>query len=207
MEIFLSFLMPAICPSPINVTAASSVSEPPDLYTVASEYRDVGEVFSNLYLHITLVVVPLIIFLEHTYLPVSCIIHPPERGTMEKYINDSLAVCTIQPSSSPVGAGFFVSKKDGSVHPCINYQGYNITTINNNYHLPLINLAFDPHRATVFTKLDLKNTYPLVMIREGDEWKTTFNSPHHFKYLVTPFSLTNTPAVFEDLENDVLRFP
>lgn len=62
-------------------------------------------------------------------------------------------------------------------------------TIKNKYPLPLIDSAFSPlHTATVFTKLDLRNTYHLIRIREGDEWKTAFNTPlSHFKYLVMPF--------------------
>ena len=62
------------------------------------------------------------------------------------------------------------------------------------------------HGATVFTKLDFRNAYHLVRIREGDEWKTAFNTPlGHFEYLVMPFVLTNTPAVFQSLVNDVLK--
>lgn len=57
-----------------------------------------------------------------------------------------------------------------------------------------------------FTKLDLHNAYHLVRICEGDEWKTTFNTPTgHYEYLVLPFVLTNAPAVFQALANDVLR--
>lgn len=67
--------------------------------------------------------------------------------------------------------------------------------------------AFDLTQvATVFTKLDLRNAYPLVRIREGDEWKTAFNTPNdHYKYLVMPFALTNAPAVSQTLVNKVLR--
>ena len=66
---------------------------------------------------------------------------------------------------------------------------------------------FEPlSHAMVFTKLDLRNAYPLVRIREGDEWKTGFNTHlGHFEYLVMPFGLTNAPAVFQTLVNDVLR--
>ncbi len=60
--------------------------------------------------------------------------------------------------------------------------------------------------ATVFTKLDLLSAYHLVQIREGDEWKTAFNThTGHFEYLVMPFDLSNSPAVFQALANDVLR--
>lgn len=40
----------------------------------------------------------------------------------------------------------------------------------------------------------------------GDEWKTAFITPSsHYEYLVMPFGLSNSPAVFQALINDVLR--
>lgn len=61
-------------------------------------------------------------------------------------------------------------------------------------------------QARIFTKLDLRNAYPLVRIREGDEWKTGFNTPTgHYEYPVMPFGLTNAPAVFQAMINEVLR--
>ncbi|KAI3375809.1 hypothetical protein L3Q82_004091 [Scortum barcoo] len=93
----------------------------------------------------------------------------------------------IRPSSSPLGAGagfFFVEKKDKTLRPCIDFRGLNDITIKNKYPLPLIDPAFEPfHQATIFSKLDLRNAYHLVRIREGDEWKTAFNTPlGHFEY-------------------------
>ena len=132
----------------------------------------------------------------------------PERESMEDYIGESLAAGIIRPSSSPLGAGFFfVSKKDRSLRPCIDYHGLNNITVKNKYPLPLISSAFVTlHGAVVFSKLDLRNAYHLVRIWEGDGWKTAFNTPlGHFEYLVMPFGLTNAPAVFQSLVNDVLR--
>lgn len=132
----------------------------------------------------------------------------PETEAMNKYVQESLAAGIIRPSSSPAGAGFFfVGKKDGSLRPCIDYRGLNDITIKNRYPLPLMSSAFELlQEATVFTKLDLRNAYHLVRIREGDEWKTAFNTTSgHYEYLVLPFGLTNAPAVFQCLVNDVLR--
>lgn len=83
---------------------------------------------------------------------------------METYITDSLAAGLIRPSSSPMGAGFFfVSKKDKTLRPCIDYRGLNDITVKNKYPLPLLDSAFTPlHQATIFSKLDLRNAYHLV---------------------------------------------
>nr|CBN81752.1 Pol polyprotein [Dicentrarchus labrax] len=177
------------------------------------QYHDLGEVFSK---HRAVTLPPhrpydcAIELLPGSTLPTSRLynLSRPEREAMEKYIGDSLAAGLIRPSSSPVGAGFFfVTKKDQTLRPCIDYRGLNDITIKNKYPLPLIDPAFEPlHKAQVFSKLDLRNAYHLVRIREGDEWKTAFNTPlGHFEYLVMPFGLTNAPAVFQALVNDVLR--
>jgi len=126
----------------------------------------------------------------------------PEKTTMRAYITESLASGIIRPSSSPVAAGFFfVRKKGGELRPCIDI------TVKNRYPLPLMSSMFKPlTHATIFTKLDLRSAYHLVRIREGDEWKTAFNTHlGHFEYLVMPFGLTNAPAVFQALVNDLLR--
>jgi transposase InsO family protein len=132
----------------------------------------------------------------------------PEREALEKYLSESLEAGTIVSSSSPAGAGFFfVKKKDGSLRPCIDYRGLNDITVKNRYPLPLMSSAFEVLQgAKIFTKLDLRNAYHLVRIKEGDEWKTAFNTPlGHFEYRVLPFGLVNAPAVFQALVNDVLR--
>ena len=89
-----------------------------------------------------------------------------------------------------------MSKKDGSLRPCIDYRQLNAITIKNKYPIPPLSSTFEPlSHATVFTKLDLRNGYHLVWIREEDEWKRGFNTHlGHFEYLDMPFGLTNAPA-------------
>ena len=127
---------------------------------------------------------------------------------MERYLMESLAAGIICPSLSPAGAGFFfVGKKDGTLRPCIDYWGINVMTVRNRYPLTLMDSTFELLQgATIFTKLDLRNAYHLVTIREGDEWKTAFNTPTgHWEYLVMPFGLSNAPAPSSrPLLNDVL---
>lgn len=127
---------------------------------------------------------------------------------MERYVSELLAVGLIRPSSSPVAVEFFfMDKNDGSLRPCIDYRGLNLITVKNKYPLPLLSSAFELLRGmTVFTKLDLRNAYHLVCVREGGEWETAFNTHRgHFEYLVMPFGLTNAPAVFQTMVNEVLR--
>ncbi|CAJ0924921.1 unnamed protein product [Ranitomeya imitator] len=60
--------------------------------------------------------------------------------------------------------------------------------------------------ASWFTKIDLRGAYNLVRIKQGDEWKTAFNTPEgHFEYLVIPFGLSNAPSVFQSFMHDIFR--
>ncbi len=199
------------------VPAVSSVSvfqeEPGDLSGVPEEYHDLRAVFSRSRATSLPPHRPYdcsIELLPGTMPPRGRLysLSAPEREALEKYLTESLASGIIVPSSSPAGAGFFfVKKKDGSLRPCIDYRELNGITVKNRYPLPLMSSAFEILQgAKVFTKLDLRNAYHLVRIKEGDEWKTAFNTPiGHFEYRVLPFGLVNAPAVFQALVNDVLR--
>jgi len=64
----------------------------------------------------------------------------------------------------------FVPKKDGGLRLYVDYQGLNNLTKKNRYPLPLISETLDRLiRAKVFTKIDLKDAYYRLRIREGDE--------------------------------------
>jgi hypothetical protein len=49
----------------------------------------------------------------------------------------------------------------------------------------------------MLTKVDLKNAYYHIRIKEENVWKTAFRTYYsYFKYLVLQFRLTNAPATF-----------
>ncbi len=132
----------------------------------------------------------------------------PESEAMKSYIEKELAKGFIRPSTSPASAGFFfVKKKDGGLHPCIDYRALNDLTVKFLYPLPLVPAALEQLRtAKYFTKLDLRSAYNLIRIREGDEWKMAFSTTSgHYEYLVMPFGLVNSPSVFQAFINDVFR--
>ncbi len=80
-------------------------------------------------------------------------------------------------------------------------------TIKNWYPLPLIDEINDHFSvAPVFTKIDVKNIYYRLWIREGDEWKTDLQTRYGlFEYLVMPFGLTNALVSFQFYIDGVLR--
>ncbi|XP_016359562.1 RNA-directed DNA polymerase homolog [Sinocyclocheilus anshuiensis] len=127
---------------------------------------------------------------------------------MEEYIEEALNSGFIQPSTSPVAAGFFfVEKKDGGLRPCIDYRGLNNVTVKFHCPLPLVPSALEQLReATIYTKLDLRSAYNLIRIKEGDEWKTAFLTTRgHYEYQVMPYGLANAPAVFQSFINEIFR--
>ena len=87
-----------------------------------------------------------------------------------------------------------------------DYQYLNSWTIKNNYLLPLISDLIDSIGKKKFTKMDLWQGYNNLRIKEGDEWRTVFSTPEGtFKPTVMFFGLTNSPAMFQVVINDLFR--
>ena len=131
-----------------------------------------------------------------------------ELATLRSWIKDNLDKGFIRRSTSSAGSPIlFVKKKDGSLRLCVDYRGLNAITIKNRYPLPLIPETLDRIRtAQLFTTLDLRGAYNLLRVAAGDEWKTAFRTRYGlFECMVVPFGLTNAPASFQHLMNDILR--
>lgn len=172
-----------------------------DLFTISQGYHHISSVFSKQRASTLPPYHPYncaIDLFPNAALPSSLLysLSRPEWEAMERYLSESLAASFFCPSSSPAGAGFFfVKKKDGSLRPCMDYQGLNNIPSKNRYFLPFLDSAFAPlYRARIFTKLDPRNAYHLVWIQQGNKWKTAFNTPlRHFEYLVMPFQHEQRP--------------
>ena len=79
--------------------------------------------------------------------------------------------------------------------------------IKNNYPLPLISdILENISTKKLFMKMDLRWEYNNMRIKEGDKWKAMFTMPERsFEPTVMFFGLTNSPATFQAMMNELLR--
>ena len=113
----------------------------------------------------------------------------PELAARKKYVRTYLANGFIRPSKSPAAAPvMFVKRLDGKLRLVVDFRGLNKVIVKNRYPLPLIpDMLGRLHKAKIFTKIDLRNAYHQVRVKEGDEWKTAFRCREgHFEYQVYP---------------------
>ena len=73
--------------------------------------------------------------------------------------------------------------------------------------MPLISEIIDQvTRAQYFSKIDLKDAYYRLQIKEEDEWKIAFRTHYrHYEFIVILIGLTNAPATFQAYINKALH--
>ena len=100
-----------------------------------------------------------------------------------------------------------VIKPDGKVRLCVDYRRLNSITPQRHHVIPTVSDILErAGKARVMSKLDLaKGFYQLAMEEESKDL-TTFVSPFgRFRFCRMPFGLKNSPAVFQDCIERILR--
>jgi hypothetical protein len=129
-----------------------------------------------------------------------------ELEALRKQLHELLEQGKIQPSKSPYGAPvLFVKKKSGELRLCVDYRALNKQTVRNTSQMPRQDELLDRLRGSrFFTKMDMRSGYHLVRVHPDDVHKTAFNTRYgHYEWNVLPFGLTNAPATFQTLMNEI----
>jgi hypothetical protein len=141
------------------------------------------------------------------------VVHPyryPQlvKNELERQCCDMLQQGIIRLSSSAFSSlVLLVKKHDCSWHFCIDYRAFNACIVHDMFPIPVVDeLLNELCGVWYFTKLDPWSGYHEVCMHDTDIAKTMFCTHHmHFEFLVIPFGLTNAPATFQAMMNDVLH--
>lgn len=118
---------------------------------------------------------------------------------MEKWREDGV----IEPSDNNYSlAPVLVEKSDGTYSICIEYQDINAQTVKDAYPVASMDSILDKLRgAKYISKIDLKNAYLQVPIKQHSKKNTAFTVPGKggkclYQFVTMHFGLTNAPATF-----------
>lgn len=133
---------------------------------------------------------------------------PRELEEAKRQVTEFVLLGHVQDSTSPCSSPIlFVQKKDGTLRMCVDYRALNKITTKNKYPLPRMDDLLDLLQGSkVFSSLDLASGYHQIRIMPEDVLKTAFSTPFgHYEFKVLPFVLTNAPATFQAVMNDICR--
>ena len=136
-------------------------------------------------------------------------LYKTELEELRKWLKKMTDMGAVRQSKSACSSPMlFIPKGHGrGLRLCIYYRGINKITVPYRYPLPNMDELKERVRgAKWFNKIDLKNGYHLIRIKEGDEWKTAFRCRYGlFESTVMPFGLVNAPATFQGMINNIFR--
>ena len=135
-------------------------------------------------------------------------IPPSMIEEVRQHIEQLLAAGVIRPSKSPYTSNeVLVRKKNCKLRLCVDYRQLNSITVKDSFALPRMEEIFDClHGAKYFTTIDMKAGYHQIEVEEAHKERTAFivGSIGFYEYNKMPFGLTNSPATYQRIMQEIL---
>lgn len=127
---------------------------------------------------------------------------------VRQHLQQLLGCGVIRRSCSPWASNMvLVRKKDGTLRICVDYRELNKHTVKDSYALPRIDEMLETLGGSVYyTVLDMKSGYHQIEVEEQHKQRTAFTAGPlgFYEYNRLPFGLSNAPATYQRLMEDIL---
>ena len=127
------------------------------------------------------------------------------KDTIDGMLNEGILTPSNSPYASPI---HIVEKKSSKSHRLVgDYRQLNLQTVRDTYSLPYLNnFSSQLEGKTIFSKLDLKNAFFHIPVKECDKKKTTIVTQFGaFQFERMPFGLRNSANSFQRFIDTILR--
>jgi len=172
----ITFSVPQCRPNLLPFPKSTTISKKIGLSSVLEEYHEYADVFSKSKAETLASHHPYNFWIElekdsHSLIGTIYFLSQFEQEMLKEFIDENLTNEFICSTSSPHRVlVLFVKKKDRSLWLYVDFCRLNKITKKDRYLLSLISDLLDsPHKASIYTKINLWHAYYLVHIAKGNE--------------------------------------